>query len=333
MPPLDLRALGLALPKKTSACVSLLLSVACMKADDERGFCKNCDAAVETFGDASIVSAKFQTLSGRSLTLISEAVGARKARFVRMLLTRYAADATRADAASGMRCALEIALSSDEGYGTLLEGGFLEHIAPEGMEAYVGRVRPDLMDALAARRRTAERPRGRKLQEVPSDSSTSVSRSLAPSDSDRTIPNDSLEVAHGDSRSAKSDATTDATTASSDEVSSGPSVGLRFEQIALDRIRGIMQELPDFQLRIDRLEEDAAGEDVRELMQIEQQLVHAVDALDELYAEEPTGEEPTTLVRRYRRRAIVAIQQLQQQVDDLLRRVDPELDELANSSS
>jgi len=329
MAPLDLRALGLALPKKTSACVSLLLSVSCMKVDDETGFIKNCDAAVETFGDVSIVGAKFQTLSGRSLTLVSEAVGARKPRFVRLLLTRYGADVTRADAASGMRCALDVALASDEGYGTLIGGGFLEHIAPEGIEAYVRRVRPDLMDALAARTRAKEKPtRGRKLM---SESSTSVSRSLAPSDSDRTIPNDSLEVSHGDSRSTRSDATTDAATATSEDTSSAQSSEARFEQVALETIRQIWQELPDMHLRLERLEADTLGEDVRDLMQMEQQLDQAVDALDELYVEAPPDLEPTMLVRRYRRRAVIAIQDLQRQLEVLLRRVNPELEDSAHS--
>ncbi|OUS47083.1 hypothetical protein BE221DRAFT_48559, partial [Ostreococcus tauri] len=81
---------------KTSACVNLLLAVANMRENDLETYAKNVDAAIEAYGDRAIVSMKFNTLRGRGLTLLTEAVRCRKVEFVRLLLTRYDADPTTA---------------------------------------------------------------------------------------------------------------------------------------------------------------------------------------------------------------------------------------------
>jgi hypothetical protein len=165
--PFVLTALERALPRRAaaraSASVNLLLAVADMKREKHDAFVANLDSAVRTYGDATIVSMKFNTLRGRALTMLTEAVRTGRARFAATLLTRYRADPTTA--ADG-ESALDMILASREAFamfGEALEAHARTRHGEGGLEAYVRATRPANADALARRR--AETTRGRRLGE------------------------------------------------------------------------------------------------------------------------------------------------------------------------
>ena len=155
--PFNLSTLSAALlPRKTSASVNLLLAVADMKRGDLRAFRRNVESAVRCYSDAA-PSIRFSTLSGRGLTLLSEALGTGRVAFVRALLLDYRVDWNVPVDSGGD--ALKRAFESKEQFATLIAGEFELRLTPRTLEEYVAERRPELTALLRARR--AETIRGR----------------------------------------------------------------------------------------------------------------------------------------------------------------------------
>ena len=170
--PFNLSTLSAALlPRKTSASVNLLLAVADMKRGDLRAFRRNVESAVRCYSDAA-PSIRFSTLSGRGLTLLSDALGTGRVAFVRALLLDYRVDWNVPVDSGGD--ALKRAFESKEQFATLIAGEFELRLTPRTLEEYVAERRPELTALLRARR--AETTRGRKLCETVSYESTSTER-------------------------------------------------------------------------------------------------------------------------------------------------------------
>lgn len=306
----DLGALARALPRKTSACVNLLLAVANMRENDLETYAKNVDAAIEAYGDRAIVSMKFNTLRGRGLTLLTEAVRCRKVEFVRLLLTRYDADPTTAALARD-GCALSSALESREGFEVLINGGVEAWLGAESLEGYVERKRPDLRDALRARR--AEQlaaVRGRRLMEV-EEKSVSISREESVSQS--TIPYDAHVATTEVALPLTSEETGNSETTSTRGDEAEATSSARKEEVTLAEIRRIKESLAEMELRILQIEREEMN--AHELRRIEGELVALIDELDALFE----GQQAPKIVSTYRRGAIQSILQLLEQVDKLFR--------------
>ena len=164
----DLSSIARALPldraKRASASVNLLLAVADMKRDKRDQFERNLDAAVRVYGGVGVVSLKFNTLNGRGLTMLTEAVKTGKGEFAETLLTRYGADPTaEADGA----CALAMALAAREAFltfGEILEA-HATRVGFESLEAYVREKYPAGAEALAKRRAETTTDGGRMTEE------------------------------------------------------------------------------------------------------------------------------------------------------------------------
>lgn len=306
--PFNLSTLSAALlPRKTSASVNLLLAVADMKRGDLRAFRRNVESAVRCYSDAA-PSIRFSTLSGRGLTLLSEALGTGRVAFVRALLLDYRVDWNVPVDSGGD--ALKRALESKEQFATLIAGEFELRLTPRTLEEYVAERRPELTALLRARR--AETTRGRKLCETVSYESTSTER-CAPAGDDS-----SSEV-----RPRAEEAMRVQEFAFRVEEDSADSLDVDFETRDMSVIVQIKSAVNDTETEITDMEFNNEYIDENRLVDLEQNLEKEESFLDGLANEaDERGEELTDRVRHHRRHVVGLIHRLFARIEALRQNVN-----------
>ena len=306
--PFNLSTLSAALlPRKTSASVNLLLAVADMKRGDLRAFRRNVESAVRCYSDAA-PSIRFSTLSGRGLTLLSEALGTGRVAFVRALLLDYRVDWNVPVDSGGD--ALKRAFESKEQFATLIAGEFELRLTPRTLEEYVAERRPELTALLRARR--AETTRGRKLCETVSYESTSTER-CAPAGDDS-----SSEV-----RPRAEEAMRVQEFAFRVEEDSADSLDVDFETRDMSVIVQIKSAVNDAETEITDMEFNNEYIDENRLVDLEQNLEKEESFLDGLANEaDERGEELTDRVRHHRRHVVGLIHRLFARIEALRQNVN-----------
>ena len=306
--PFNLSTLSAALlPRKTSASVNLLLAVADMKRGDLRAFRRNVESAVRCYSDAA-PSIRFSTLSGRGLTLLSEALGTGRVAFVRALLLDYRVDWNVPVDSGGD--ALKRAFESKEQFATLIAGEFELRLTPRTLEEYVAERRPELTALLRARR--AETTRGRKLCETVSYESTSTER-CAPAGDDS-----SSEV-----RPRAEEAMRVQEFAFRAEEDSADSLDVDFETRDMSVIVQIKSAVNDTETEITDMEFNNEYIDENRLVDLEQNLEKEESFLDGLANEaDERGEELTDRVRHHRRHVVGLIHRLFARIEALRQNVN-----------
>jgi hypothetical protein len=302
----DLSPLRAALPKKTSASLNLLLAVTDMRERNVDQFRKNLRSAIEAFGDASIVSKKFNTLTKRPLSLMTEALGTGRVEFVKVLLLEFNADP---NVLVEGRSALKRALVEDEGqFRTLMEGGFERYVAPRTLEEYVGEKCPEGLARVQAWLDAS----GRREKVVTTKKEVRVGRALSETTSEATLSyghvTESVEFATVGSgevsseRAAESTVTQEPSTTTTEAEGTAESDN-RFEDYALGIIRGDLIKCTDLELDITRFEiEGNSPDDINRLLAVENSLEEILARLDSLF-EGQDEENVTILLRRHRQHA------------------------------
>ena len=306
--PFNLSTLSAALlPRKTSASVNLLLAVADMKRGDLRAFRRNVESAVRCYSDAA-PSIRFSTLSGRGLTLLSEALGTGRVAFVRALLLDYRVDWNVPVDSGGD--ALKRAFESKEQFATLIAGEFELRLTPRTLEEYVAERRPELTALLRARR--AETIRGRKLCETVSYESTSTERCASAGD------DSSSEV-----RPRAEEAMRVQEFAFRAEEDSADSLDVDFETRDMSVIVQIKSAVNDTETEITDMEFNNEYIDENRLVDLEQNLEKEESFLDGLANEaDERGEELTDRVRHHRRHVVGLIHRLFARIEALRQNVN-----------
>ena len=306
--PFNLSTLSAALlPRKTSASVNLLLAVADMKRGDLRAFRRNVESAVRCYSDAA-PSIRFSTLSGRGLTLLSEALGTGRVAFVRALLLDYRVDWNVPVDSGGD--ALKRAFESKEQFATLIAGEFELRLTPRTLEEYVAERRPELTALLRARR--AETTRGRKLCETVSYESTSTERCAPAGDdsSSEVLPRaeEAMRVQEFAFRA---------------EEDSADSLDVDFETRDMSVIVQIKSAVNDTETEITDMEFNNEYIDENRLVDLEQNLEKEESFLDGLANEaDERGEELTDRVRHHRRHVVGLIHRLFARIEALRQNVN-----------
>lgn len=306
--PFNLSTLSAALlPRKTSASVNLLLAVADMKRGDLRAFRRNVESAVRCYSDAA-PSIRFSTLSGRGLTLLSEALGTGRVAFVRALLLDYRVDWNVPVDSGGD--ALKRAFESKEQFATLIAGEFELRLTPRTLEEYVAERRPELTALLRARR--AETIRGRKLCETVSYESASTERCAPAGDdsSSEVLPraDEAMRVQEFAFRA---------------EEDSADSLDVDFETRDMSVIVQIKSAVNDTETEITDMEFNNEYIDENRLVDLEQNLEKEESFLDGLANEaDERGEELTDRVRHHRRHVVGLIHRLFARIEALRQNVN-----------
>jgi hypothetical protein len=321
----DLSPLRAALPKKTSASLNLLLAVTDMRERNVDQFRKNLRSAIEAFGDASIVSKKFNTLTKRPLSLMTEALGTGRVEFVKVLLLEFNADP---NVLVEGRSALKRALVEDEGqFRTLMEGGFERYVAPRTLEEYVGEKCPEGLARVQAWLDAS----GRREKVVTTKKEVRVGRALSETTSEATLSyghvTESVEYATVESgevsseRSAESTIPSTATTEAEGTAESNN----RFEDYALGIMRDLSNRLFDFEFDISRFEcERGSPDDIRRLLTLEKSLEDMLNKeLDPLFESEDERN-VTDPLRKQKKDMTLRVVAALTRVDVLKRSVDGE---------
>ena len=298
----DLSPLRAALPRKTSASLNLLLAVTDMREGNAERFRKNLRSAIEAFGDGSIVSKKFNTLTKRPLSLLTEALGTGRTAFVKVLLLEFGADP---NVVVDGRSALKRALVEDEAqFRTLMEAGFERYVAPRTLEDYVGEKCPEGLSRVKA---WLEARRSRE-KVVTTKKEVRVGRSLSETTLSYGHVTESVEVATVGSgevssvRAAESTVTQEPSTTTTEAEGTAESNN-RFEDYALGIIREDLIRLTDLELEITRYEiEGNSPDDINRLLSAENSLEEILARLDSLFEGE-NEETVTRLLRRHRQHA------------------------------
>ena len=325
----DLSSIARALPldraKRASASVNLLLAVADMKRDKRDQFERNLDAAVRVYGGVGVVSLKFNTLNGRGLTMLTEAVKTGKGEFAETLLTRYGADPTaEADGA----CALAMALAAREAFltfGEILEA-HATRVGFESLEAYVREKYPAGAEALA-KRRAETKIRGRSLSEVNEDAASL--KTVSRVERARSTTSSSVETVRYHALGSGEATTELAMPANAGEESEGESEYSMptpdSTVVAVEYLRqqiGVLRELDD---RITEIEFADADVDVDEMDRFRHALSAAedelVESMDDIYIDH--DEALPAIVEEYKRRARESMTRLNDRVSSLLFRNRP----------
>lgn len=316
--PFNLSALSAALlPKKTSASINLLLAVQDMRRGDLRAFRRNVASAARAYdGDwSAATSIRFSTLSGRGLTLLSEAVGLGKVEFVRALLLDYRVDWNVVVDAGGD--ALKKALESKEQFATLIAGEFELRLTPRTFEEYVASERPELTELLRARR--AEKTRGRKLCETIACESTTTEEytSVGDESSEDAPARHAVEVVR------VQEFTRDEVAAApfrADDVreDSADSLDVDFETRVMSVIVQVRSDVNNIDTEITDMEFDGEYIDENQLRRLEQDLEREQSYLDGLASDaDERGEELTDRIRHHRRHVLRLIDKLFTRIDAL----------------
>lgn len=297
----DLSPLRAALPKKTSASLNLLLAVTDMRERNVEQFRKNVRSAIEAFGDASIVSKKFNTLTKRPLSLMTEALGTGRVEFVKVLLLEFNADP---NVLVEGRSALKRALVEDERqFRTLMEGGFERYVAPRTLEEYVAEKCPEGLSRVNAwldARRSREKV-------VTTKKEVRVGRSLSETSSEATLSyghvTESVEfatVGSGEVSSERAEESTVPSTTTTEAEGTAESNN-RFQDYALGIMRDRSNSLFDFEFEISQFESARGSpDDIRRLLDLRQSLEIMLADLDALF--EGEDEENVTRPLRVQRR-------------------------------
>ena len=319
------RALPLDAAKRASASVNLLLAVADMKRDKRDQFERNLDSAVRVYGDASVVSLKFNTLNGRGLTMLTEAVKTGKRAFAETLLTRYRADpSVEADGA----CALAMALAARDAFlmfGEALEA-YATNVGFESLEAYVREKYPAGAEALA-KRRAETRTRGRSLSEVNEDA-TSL-KTVSRAERALSTTSSSVETVRYHAMGSGEATTELAMPANAGEESEGESEHSMptpdSTAVAVEYLRQQIRILRELDDRITEIEFADADVDVDELDRFRDALsaaeIELVEVMDDIYIDH--DEALPAIVVEYKRRAGESMTRLNDRVSTLLFRNRP----------
>ena len=324
----DLTRLLRALPnQRTRASVDLLLAVSEMKASNMDGFKRALESARRRAGDDDIVSIKFNTLSGRNLTMLTEALSTKKVEFVEALLHEFKVDVS---VPVNGKNVIEFALES-EGFALfdiLIKARLQYCLKPkETLEDFVRAIAPSAASRFAAwESQTAPASRDFIPLGVPVVNRASVSSGTS------TLPyevrEETREVV---SYAYEPETTTSASVAQSfSPETSGPNAAVndedgesRRERGALDCIVHIMQEIPGFELEVMRIEGGDESEADRlhggalaRLLWIENTLSKFMIQLDGLLDGE--ADRTPELVRRYRKQANAKLASLANSIDNLL---------------
>lgn len=300
----DLSPLRAALPKKTSASLNLLLAVTDMRERNVEQFRKNLRSAIEAFGDASIVSKKFNTLTKRPLSLMTEALGTGRVEFVKILLLEFHADP---NVLVDGRSALKRALVEDERqFRTLMEAGFERYVAPRTLEEYVAEKCPEGL----ARVKAWLDARGSREKVVTTKKEVRVGRSLSETTSEATLSyghvTESVEFATVGSGEVSSEQAAESTVTQEPSTTTTEAEGTaesnnRFEDYALGIMRDRSNSLFDFEFEISQFEsERGSPDDIRHLLDLRQSLETMLADLDALF--EGEDEENVTRPLRAQRR-------------------------------
>lgn len=301
----DLSPLRAALPKKTSASLNLLLAVTDMRERNAEQFRKNLRSAIEAFGDASIVSKKFNTLTKRPLSLMTEALGTGRVEFVKILLLEFNADP---NVLVDGRSALKRALVEDERqFRTLMEAGFERYVAPRTLEEYVAEKCPEGLSRVKAWLDA----RGSR-EKVVTTKEVRVGRSLSETSSEATLSyghvTESVEFATVGSGEVSSEQAAESTVTQEPSTTTTEAEGTaesnnRFEDYALGIIREDLIKCTDLELDITRFEiEGKSPDDIHRLLAVENSLEEILARLDSLLEGEDE-ENVTILIRRHRQHA------------------------------
>lgn len=325
----DLTRLLRALPKpRMRASVDLLLAVSAMKANDVNMFRRTLESAQRRAGEehANIVSIKFNTLSGRNLTLLSEALATHKVEFVEVLLHEFNADVSVDVNGSNV---IEIALESPNfaQFDVLILARLRDVLKPkQSLEDFVRAVAPGTVNQFLEWQSKTSPAADTIPLGVPVVNRASVSSGTS------TLPYEMREeVSEVVTYTYEPATTTSASVANSfSPVVSGQNAtnaediqSRKKERDALDYIVEVMQEIPGFELEIMRIEDGDESEADRmyggalsRLLFIENALSGYMIKLDGLL----DGEADNTpeLVRRYRKQANTKLSKLVQSIDELI---------------
>ena len=325
----DLTRLLRALPKpRMRASVDLLLAVSAMKANDVHGFRRALESAQRRAGEehANIISMKFNTLSGRNLTLLSEALATHKVEFVEVLLHEFNANVS---VDVNGRNAIQMALESPNfaQFDVLILARLRDVLKPkQSLEDFVREVAPGAVNRFLAWQSKTSPAADTIPLGVPVVNRASVSSGTS------TLPYEMREEVSEVVTYTYEPATT--TTSASDANSFSPCVSgqnatteediqSRDERNALDYIVEVMQEIPGFELEVMRIEGGDESEADRKhggalsrLLFIENALSGYMIKLDGLLDGE--ADKTPELVRRYRKQANTKLAQLGQSIDELI---------------
>ena len=321
----DLSPLRAALPKKTSASLNLLLAVTDMRERNVDQFRKNLRSAIEAFGDASIVSKKFNTLTKRPLSLMTEALGTGRVEFVKVLLLEFNADP---NVIVEGRSALKRALVEDEGqFRTLMEGGFERYVAPRTLEEYVGEKCPEGLARVQAWLDAS----GRREKVVTTKKEVRVGRALSET-SQATLSyghfTESVEYAMVESGEVSSEQAAESTIPSSTipsttttEAESMAESNDGFEDRVVGIMRNLSNRLFDMEYEICQIEcERGSPDDIRLLLDLRQSLEAMFAELDALFEGE-REENVTRSLRGQRRHMTHRVLAALDRIDQLLESV------------
>ena len=322
----DLSPLRAALPKKTSASLNLLLAVTDMRERNVDQFRKNLRSAIEAFGDASIVSKKFNTLTKRPLSLMTEALGTGRVEFVKVLLLEFIADP---NVLVEGRSALKRALVEDEGqFRTLMEGGFERYVAPRTLEEYVGEKCPEGLARVQAWLDAS----GRREKVVTTKKEVRVGRALSETTSEATLSygqvTESVEYATVESGEVSSEQAAESTIPSSTipsttttEAESMAESNDGFEDRVVGIMRNLSNRLFDMEYESCQIEcERGSPDDIRLLLDLRQSLEAMFAELDALFEGE-REENVTRSLRGQRRHMTHRVLAALDRIDQLLESV------------
>lgn len=322
----DLTRLLSALPKpRMRASVDLLLAVSCMKANDLNGFKRTLESAQRRAGDehANIVSMKFNTLSGRNLTLLSEALGTHKVEFVEALLHEFNADAS---VDVNGRNVIETALESPNfaQFDVLILARLRDVLKPkQSLEDFVRAVAPGAVNRFLEWQSKTSLAADTVPLGVPVVNRASVSSgtSTLPYEMHEEVSEVVTYTYEPATTSSASDANSFSPGVSEQNATTEEDIQSRNEHGALDYIVEVMQKIPGFELEVMRIEGGDESEADRmhggalsRLLFIENALSGYMIELDGLLEADRTPE----LVRRYRRQANTKLAQLGQSIDELI---------------
>lgn len=317
----DLSPLRAALPKKTSASLNLLLAVTDMRERNAEQFRKNLRSAIEAFGDASIVSKKFNTLTKRPLSLMTEALGTGRVEFVKILLLEFNADP---NVLVDGRSALKRALVEDERqFRTLMEAGFERYVAPRTLEEYVAEKCPEGLSRVKAWLDA----RGSREKVVTTKKEVRVGRSLSETSSEATLSyghvTESVEFATVGSGEVSSEQAAESTVTQEPSTTTTEAEGTaesnnRFEDYACGIMRGHWNTLFDVDFEICRYEsERGSPNDIHHLLGLRHSLKDMIDELDALFKGEDE-ENISDALRETRRNLIDRVEAALDRIDRLL---------------
>ena len=332
-------ALDASAPKLASS-VDLLLAMSFMKANDIDGFRRALTSARRrgrtTDERREIVSMKFNTLSGRNLTALVEAVRTKKVAFVDVLLHEF--DVDERVRVNGKNV-IEIALESEnfELFEVLISARLRERLSvKQTLEDFVRDVAPTASERFAAwRERTAGIDRARGATVI----RRSQRRSLIQSNATTLSYDTAVEVS-----SVHTFAYEPATSSSSVAQSQSPEVtspqrtttgavedeaeSSGHSEHELNFIMLIMQKIPAYELEVMRIEDGDEREAERlhdgavsRLLEIQHCLEDFQLELDGLF--DGDAEQTPELVHRYRKRALSRLATVSESIRALIEKLAP----------